>query len=370
MRSRIKGRYQLIINGTGRYVKHSSIADCGTTGRKLAVDFYGGNSKLGGGSPWTKDASKADLTLNLAARRLAINYSMKYKTDVTTALACCIGKQAVDFIVQDTAENTLAEGTMDINPQEICKEFKLTPRFMRLCAAGGCSANINKTKYGNRTMKTELVKLSQIRVNGANPRIIKDDKFAKLVNSILDFPKMLELRPIVVDDTLVCLGGNMRYRALTFIAEMPIDDLKSRLCDIRGFQKKPKPRKRLWLNIGNVGRITRPLPLSVLPTYRMKNKRSLSSRTTWAMANGTTICWRMIGRQKTSKIGGWTYGSPTTTTAATVQAKAANQPTALWPTASLSLRSQFSTPAKAIGKPEKRFGGNLSGTWAKAATTR
>ena len=51
VRSRIKGRYQLIINGTGRYVKHSSIADCGTTGRKLAVDFYGGNSKLGGGSP-------------------------------------------------------------------------------------------------------------------------------------------------------------------------------------------------------------------------------------------------------------------------------------------------------------------------------
>lgn len=92
-------------------------------------------------------------------------------------------------------------------------------------------------------MKTELVKLSQIRVNGANPRIIKDDKFAKLVNSILDFPKMLELRPIVVDDTLVCLGGNMRYRALTFIAEMPIDDLKARLCDIRGFQKKTEAEK-------------------------------------------------------------------------------------------------------------------------------
>ena len=88
-------------------------------------------------APWTKDASKADLTLNLAARRLAINYSMKYKTDVTTALACCIGKQAVDFIVQDTAENTLAEGTMDINPQEICKEFKLnTPIYASMCRWG------------------------------------------------------------------------------------------------------------------------------------------------------------------------------------------------------------------------------------------
>lgn len=92
-------------------------------------------------------------------------------------------------------------------------------------------------------MKTELEKLSQIKVNGANPRVIKDDKFAKLVNSILVFPKMLELRPIVVDDTFVSLGGNMRYRALTYIADMPFDDLKARLCDIRDFQKKTEAEK-------------------------------------------------------------------------------------------------------------------------------
>lgn len=92
-------------------------------------------------------------------------------------------------------------------------------------------------------MKTEQVKLSQIKVNGANPRVIKDDKFAKLVNSILVFPKMLELRPIVVDETFVSLGGNMRYRALTYIADMPIDDLKARLCDIRDFQKKTEAEK-------------------------------------------------------------------------------------------------------------------------------
>ena len=55
-------------------------------------------------------------------------------------------------------------------------------------------------------MKTELVKLSQIRVNGANPRIIKDDKFAKLVNSILDFPKMLELRPFAWAE--ICVTGH------------------------------------------------------------------------------------------------------------------------------------------------------------------
>lgn len=137
VRSRVKGLYQLIINGTGRYVKHSSIADCGTTGRKLAVDFYGGNSKIGGGSPWTKDASKADLTLNLAARRLAINYSIKNKSDVKVALACCIGKQEVDFTVQDTADNVLAEGTMNINPAELRKEFKLdTPIYASMCRWG------------------------------------------------------------------------------------------------------------------------------------------------------------------------------------------------------------------------------------------
>lgn len=87
-------------------------------------------------------------------------------------------------------------------------------------------------------MKTEIVHLSQIQVNGANPRIIKDDKFGKLVNSILVLPKMLELRPIVVDNTMVALGGNMRFRALTFISDMSEEEIKSRLTGIRDYQKK------------------------------------------------------------------------------------------------------------------------------------
>ena len=61
----------IIINGTGRYTYHGSIADCGITGRKLACDFYSAACPIGGGSPWTKDASKADLTLNVYARILA-----------------------------------------------------------------------------------------------------------------------------------------------------------------------------------------------------------------------------------------------------------------------------------------------------------
>lgn len=62
-------------------------------------------------------------------------------------------------------------------------------------------------------MNTIKVKLSQIKNNPNNPRIIKDDKFQKLVRSIQEFPQMLELRPIVVNDDMIVLGGNMRLRA-------------------------------------------------------------------------------------------------------------------------------------------------------------
>jgi hypothetical protein len=62
-------------------------------------------------------------------------------------------------------------------------------------------------------MNAELIKIGEIKSNPNNPRIIKDDKFKKLVNSIKEFPKMLELRPIVVNDDMVVLGGNMRLKA-------------------------------------------------------------------------------------------------------------------------------------------------------------
>jgi hypothetical protein len=62
-------------------------------------------------------------------------------------------------------------------------------------------------------MKTQKVKISEIKSNPNNPRIIKDDKFLKLVKSIQDFPKMLEIRPIVVNSEMIVLGGNMRLKA-------------------------------------------------------------------------------------------------------------------------------------------------------------
>jgi len=73
-------------------------------------------------------------------------------------------------------------------------------------------------------MKTKKVSLSTIKVNPNNPRLIKDDKFKKLVQSVKDFPQMLEIRPIVVNSDMVILGGNMRFKACqeAGIKELPI----------------------------------------------------------------------------------------------------------------------------------------------------
>ena len=69
-------------------------------------------------------------------------------------------------------------------------------------------------------MKTEEIALSRVSENEANPRTITEANFQKLVKSILVFPKMLQLRPIVVDETYKALGGNMRTRALCHIVSM------------------------------------------------------------------------------------------------------------------------------------------------------
>jgi len=73
-------------------------------------------------------------------------------------------------------------------------------------------------------MKTEKIKISKIKRNPNNPRLIKDDKFKKLVKSIKGFPEMLNIRPIVVNEEMVVLGGNMRLKACqeAGLKEIPI----------------------------------------------------------------------------------------------------------------------------------------------------
>ena len=70
--------------------------------------------------------------------------------------------------------------------------------------------------------------INEIKPNPNNPRIIKDDKFKKLVKSIQDFPQMLELRPIVIDENNIVLGGNMRLKACieAGIKDVPVKQAK------------------------------------------------------------------------------------------------------------------------------------------------
>lgn len=94
-------------------------------------------------------------------------------------------------------------------------------------------------------MKVETVKIDLIKLNKDNPRVIKKDKMNKLVKSILDFPEMLQVRPIVVDEDMVVLGGNMRLQACkkAGLLELPI---------IR-FENLTEEQKREFVVKDNVG---------------------------------------------------------------------------------------------------------------------
>lgn len=94
-------------------------------------------------------------------------------------------------------------------------------------------------------MQTEELKLSQVTVNSSNPRTISKEKFDKLINSILIFPKMLELRPVVIDDMTVVLGGNMRYRALSAISEMSAAEINMKLANgCKGYAQKTEAERQ------------------------------------------------------------------------------------------------------------------------------
>lgn len=136
---------QIIINGTGIYKQHGPIADAGTTGRKLAVDFYGNNAPIGGGSPWTKDGTKADLVLNLYARQRAIqelkSHTLMNAHHCVYQLCCCIGRSNLigtykvydDFgiLIESLSEE------LDIKPSELIEKYGLKkPIYFDMCKNG------------------------------------------------------------------------------------------------------------------------------------------------------------------------------------------------------------------------------------------
>ena len=96
-------------------------------------------------------------------------------------------------------------------------------------------------------MKTEKVLLSQVKVNSANPRTITERKLALLVERLLSFPKMIEVRPVVVDEKMIALGGNMRLRAFSRIAQMPLDDIAKTLAGTKNYQRLSKAEQEALL---------------------------------------------------------------------------------------------------------------------------
>lgn len=129
----------IIINGTGRYTYHASIADCGITGRKLACDFYSTACPVGGGSPWTKDASKADVTLNIFARALAIQ-NLGDNDECFVYLSSCIGRGDLPSAVVKTITDgvvTTRNINIDARPSVLIPMLGLdAPVFANLCRNG------------------------------------------------------------------------------------------------------------------------------------------------------------------------------------------------------------------------------------------
>ena len=127
----------IILNGTGNYTHHSPLLDCGVTGRKLAVDFYGGEFQVGGGSPWTKDKTKADLTLNLYARRLALLYATQRKEPVKVSLACCIGQDTIDVSIDNLHGENIETYRDCLSPSGLAAFMGLNkPIFASMCTFG------------------------------------------------------------------------------------------------------------------------------------------------------------------------------------------------------------------------------------------
>lgn len=127
----------VIINGTGIYQQHGSVADAGVTGRKLAVDFYGLNAPIGGGSPWTKSGQKADLTLNMFARKLAKELIEGGDCDKSYCkLSSCIGKQKVlgeRWVETNGLKSNIETFEADIVPNDLIKKFELDkPNYFEL----------------------------------------------------------------------------------------------------------------------------------------------------------------------------------------------------------------------------------------------
>lgn len=93
----------------------------------------------------------------------------------------------------------------------------------------------------------DKVSLDVLELNSKNPKTISESRLAKLMDSLLSFPKMMTLRPIVYETKgtkYQVLGGNQRTLALKHLASMPVAEMLERLKELRGFKKRSDKQRK------------------------------------------------------------------------------------------------------------------------------
>jgi len=122
---------EFYINNTGRFVKHSSIADSGLTGRKVVCDTYGGYAPIGGGSQSSKDYTKVDRTALYAARWLAKHIvAAGLAKKALIQLSYVIAEPRPASVTVDTQHTSMTEMKDEELSQIIADKFPLTPRWI------------------------------------------------------------------------------------------------------------------------------------------------------------------------------------------------------------------------------------------------
>ncbi len=119
------------IDGTGRYVKHSTLADSGMSGRKIVADTYGAYAPVGGGAQSSKDYTKVDRSGLYAARWLAKHIvASKMAKKAIVELAYVIGEKSPLNLTVDTMGTSLVSATDEEISEKLASLFPLTPRWI------------------------------------------------------------------------------------------------------------------------------------------------------------------------------------------------------------------------------------------------
>ena len=102
------------------------------------MDFYGGHCRIGGGSPWGKDPTKADVALNRYARHLALNYLKTHDLEcVFVQISCCIGLQRIRIAYFDESGNMIESRIEETPTDHVIELLKLKePRYAVTCRYG------------------------------------------------------------------------------------------------------------------------------------------------------------------------------------------------------------------------------------------